>query len=218
MRTECGNAEVAPSCPACPAPERRTQLHRRAATPRRLACRLPEGGTRANVAMSDVMRNQGLAAPGPLSQPCRCSPRTARGWPVHFPSPSRFWGAIGKTTNGSDVMLHRAPLLVSCSATNLVASGSRPLFHAISQTLPQTTTWRIEIHCAIVALFGPLLVALPTLKPHTGPFRCLISIRRPFSSHRVPKGAKRCPSKARWPGTRREEVLPCVSEASDGLL
>jgi hypothetical protein len=118
MRTECGNAEVAPSCPACPAPERRTQLHRRAATPRRLACRLPEGGTRANVAMSDVMRNQGLAAPGPLSQPCRCSPRTARGWPVHFPSPSRFWGQSGK----------RLTAATSCSTAP----------HCLSPVQPQT--------------------------------------------------------------------------------
>ena len=176
MRTECGNAEVAPAAqPQGAARSFTGGLRHRGASP--AGC--PREAHGANVAMSDVMRNQGLAAPGPLLQPCCCSPRTARGWPVHFPSPSRFWGAIGKTTNGIDVMLHRAPLLVSCSATNLVVSGSRPLFYAVFQTLPQTTTERIEIHCAIVALFGPLLVALPTLKPHTGPSRSLISICRP---------------------------------------
>lgn len=140
MRTECVQNVVMLRSHQLPSP-----WAPHAASQRRLACRLPEGGTRANVAMSDVMRNQGLTAPGPLSQPCCCSPRTAKRWPVHSPSPSRFWGAIGKTTNGSDVMPHRAPLLVSCSATNLVVSGSRPLFHAVSHTLPQTTTERIEI-------------------------------------------------------------------------
>ena len=140
--------------------------------------------------MSDVMQNQGLLRAAPPSQPCCCSPRTASTRPVRLPSPSRIWGAIGKTTDGTDVMSPSDPPRPLFSHTSPAAvpvlKGPEHIYGHLPrgpQTLRQTVTWRIEIAFAIAARFGPCnpvalasSASLCPLRSHTGPFRIPISI------------------------------------------
>lgn len=89
-----------------------------------------------NVAMPDVIQEiRVYALQGPLSQPCCCSPQTAKGRPVRFHGPSRNWGTIGRTANGGDVMVYMGPLCLLFSHMNPVLvpvlKGPELDYHAV---------------------------------------------------------------------------------------
>ncbi|KAJ4991281.1 hypothetical protein SVAN01_03179 [Stagonosporopsis vannaccii] len=154
--------------------------------------------------MSDVIQNQGPAADAPLSQPCRCTPRTARGWPVHLPSPSRNGGAIGKTVDGSDVMPRWPRSLPGCAARTLRRGVQNALPRRLSNAATDDGLDDRDLLCDRPSLPG----ACPLSEPHRSFVYRTISICRPFAPRRVRfQGimARNTPRRA----------LPCLTEASD---